>query len=123
MQIRASRYSEIDTNFADFAESRSASFFVQFWEIFVRNLKYLTRNRKAFFAIVANSLIISLMVLSVFWKIGTFPDLYKYVTPFPTEQGIADLQTAYQQYLENLTGLSFMISNQLSISASINVIM
>lgn len=39
-------------------------------------MKYLTRNRKAFAAIVFNSAMISLMVLSVFWKIAAFPDIY-----------------------------------------------
>jgi len=91
MLTHTAKYRQIETNFEDFQDMRSSSFFTQFWEIFVRNLKYLTRNRKAFAAVAANSLIISLMVLSVFWKIGTFPDLYQYITPFPTDEGIKEL--------------------------------
>ena len=82
-------------------------------------MKYLTRNRKAFAAIVLNSAMISLMILSVFWKIAAFPDLYGIIE----NDGKSAAQTAYTTYLTNITGLAFMISNQLSISASINVIM
>jgi len=67
--------------------------------VFIRNLKYLTRNRKAFAAIVFNSLIISLMIMSVFWKIGTFPDLLGMIGMPPTPEGIAAATAAYAVYI------------------------
>jgi len=71
-------------------------------------------------AAVVNTICISLLIMSVFWKIGKFPELYKY--PF-TEEGIEEANAAYAQYLVNLAGLAFMISNMMSVSASINLIL
>jgi len=130
MAVRLARFENVTTDFHEFAVARSRSFFVQFKEIFVRNILYLTRNRKAFAAIVFNASAIALMILSVFYKIGDFPDLYH----FCETDGQIDYNkvmngctskaaNAYQVYVTNLTGLAFMISNQLSISASINVIL
>jgi len=52
----------------------------------------LVRNRKAFAAVIFNSLAISLMVLSVYWHIGEFPDLFKYK---PDEEGKKLASNAY----------------------------
>ena len=48
---------------------------MQFKEIFIRNWIFLTRNRRSMAAVVFNSLIVSLMMLSVFWKVCDFPDI------------------------------------------------
>lgn len=110
------------TKLQDFASHRNSSFITQFVQIFIRNGRYLYRNKQALGGVIANSLIISLLILSVFWHIGTFPTEVQYAMEHPTEENIKEANIKYQSYIQNLTGLAFMIGNQLSISASINVI-
>lgn len=39
---------------------------------------FLVRNRKSMAAVIFNSLVISLLLLSLYWNVGAFPDLNKY---------------------------------------------
>lgn len=71
--MRQERYSEIDTNFMDFAENRKAGFCRQFCMIFDRNLKFLVRNPRTLAAVVFNALFISILILLVFQGTGNFP--------------------------------------------------
>lgn len=82
---------------------------------------FLVRNRKSLAAVIFNSTLISLLLLSVYWNVGVFPDLNKYnlLDPDQLDQANAD----YQNYIKNLSGIAFMFSNQLSFSASINVLL
>ena len=81
MDTRNDKYSEIDTNFQDFAENRSSGFWIQFKEIFKRNVQFMLRNKKALSAIFFNSFIISMMILAVYWQIAKWPDLSKNFLP------------------------------------------
>jgi len=72
---RASRYQAIDTNFQDFAENRNASFFRQFYEIFWRNMIFLVRNKRAMWAIVINSTVVSMFMLGLYYHVGNPPEL------------------------------------------------
>ena len=69
MKMRQLRYNDIDTNFEVFAQNRNSGFLKQFTEIFMRNLKYLIRNKQSLAAVFFNSFIIALMLLSVFYEI------------------------------------------------------
>jgi hypothetical protein len=121
MNTRTSRYSTINTNFKDFEENRGSSFCVQFTQIFRRNMLFLVRNRKSMAAVIFNSTLISLLLLSVYSNVGVFPDLKQYNLLDPVDRDRAN--TDYQNYIKNLSGLAFMMSNQLSFSASINVLL
>ena len=72
-------------------------------------------------AVIFNSTLISLLLLSVYWNVGVFPDLTQYNLLEPDERDQAS--SDYGNYIKNLSGLAFMISNQLSFSASINVLL
>ena len=78
LKQRMSRYNEFDTNFRDFSANRSAGFCRQYTQIFIRNFKYLTGNKQAFLGVILNTLIISLLILSIFWHVGKFPDILGY---------------------------------------------
>jgi len=82
MDSRNEKYSEIDTNFQDFLENRSSGFWIQFREIFIRNILFMLRNKRALAAIFFNSFVISIMLWAVYWKVGEFPDLKKNFEPF-----------------------------------------
>lgn len=85
------------------------------------------------YAIIGNSLIISLLILSVFWKVGDFPiDQMNQIidnwqgdpsNPKDLEDLASLVIVPYGTYVANIRGVAFMISNQLSFSASINVIL
>mmetsp|Transcript_17652 Transcript_17652/g.29827 ORF Transcript_17652/g.29827 Transcript_17652/m.29827 type:complete len:137 (+) Transcript_17652:1225-1635(+) len=77
---RGERYSRIDTNFQDFAENRQQGPLIQFKEIFLRNCKFLVRNKKSFASIYFNSLFISLIMLAAYHGAGAYPDV-----PFDTQ--------------------------------------
>ena len=72
-------------------------------------------------AVIFNSTLISLLLLSVYWNVGIFPDFSQYNILDPDD--IEEASSVYQNYIKNLSGLAFMISNQLSFSASINVLL
>lgn len=93
---RENRYVNIDTNFQDFQDKRQSNFFTQFIWIFHRNFLFMIRNKKALAGIIFNSLIIGLVVLAVFYKVGKFPDLYSYP---PTPDGFQEAQVEFQSYL------------------------
>lgn len=78
------------------------------------------RNKKAFAGVIFNSIFVSLLLLSLYYEIGQWSSLNfnKYIT----DQDLEGANDAYQKYLQNMTGLAFMLSNFLSISASVNVI-
>jgi hypothetical protein len=82
---------------------------------------FLLRNRKSTAAVVFNSTLISLLLLSVYWKVGEFPDLSVYNFADPVQRDEAS--SVYKTYVQNLSGIAFMFSNQLSFSASINVLL
>lgn len=117
--MRTSRYSTVDTNFRDFAENRGAGFLRQFKEVFVRNWLFLNRNRRALGGIIFNSFFIALIMLSIYWHVADFPDL----VGIAATRGVAKAQSDYATYVMNIRGLAFMLSNQLSISASQNAIL
>jgi hypothetical protein len=138
--IRATRYTDINTRFETFAEKRSSSHCRQFFEIFIRNFRFLLRNRKGLIAIIFNSAFIALLMLSVWHNTGYVPSnqdlIDKYVKTIvipdhPTKESlesaindqVQEFLAAYTTYLSNLSGIAFMISNQLSFSASINVVL
>lgn len=73
MNARSDRYSSVKTDFKALSELRRSNWWVQYREVFVRNWKYTIRNRKAFAAIFINSILISLMMLSVYFQVGDFP--------------------------------------------------
>jgi hypothetical protein len=74
MARRQERYTALDTNFKDFAENRGARWCMQFNEVFKRNLQFLGRNKNAISAVFFNSTFISLLILSLYWKIGIWPE-------------------------------------------------
>jgi hypothetical protein len=85
----------------------------------------MVRNKKAFAGVVFNSLIIGLMMLAVFWQVGQFGALgiQNYILDDGlTEAALEELSAAYQGYVQNLMGAAFMMSNVLSIAASVNVV-
>lgn len=119
IKLRSGRYSDIDTNFRDFAENRGAGFSRQFKEIFVRNWLFLNRNKRALFGILFNSFFVALMMLSIYYQIGVFPDIIGMVSQETDEsKALSDAQNTYNRYILNIRGLAFMMSNQLSTSAS-----
>lgn len=69
------------------------------------------RNPKAMWSIIINSLIIALVIMSVFFQTGQIGnlDLQQYY-PFDDKDKKA-MFAAFQQYVTNITGLGFMISN------------
>lgn len=83
--MRLSRFTDINTKFETFAEKRRSSFLRQWVEIFVRNMRFLLRNRKGLIAIIFNSAFIALLMLSVWYNTGDIPsneDLEKkYIGP------------------------------------------
>lgn len=85
----------------------------------------MLRNKKALAGVVFNSLMIGLMILAVFWQVGQFGALgiQNYLLEdVPREQALEELSAAYAAYVQNLMGCSFMVSNVLSIAASVNVV-
>ena len=93
---------------------------MQFTEIFKRNWKFLTRNRKNVTGVIFNSSFIALLVLSVFWKVGEWPEAkleqqiedYLATHPVPDINELrAIVSTTVGEYIQNLAGLSFLMSN------------
>ena len=72
-------------------------------------------------AVIFNSTLISLLLLSVYYNVGEFPDLTVY--DFTDPKQIDEASAVYKTYVTNLSGIAFMFSNQLSFSASINVLL
>lgn len=105
--MREQRYVDIDTNFKDFAENRGVGFLKQFKEIFVRNWIFLMRNKRALGGIFFNSIFFSLLILALFWHVGTFPDL----VAIAVKDGAEKAQSEYGTYVMNIRGLAFMLSN------------
>lgn len=77
------------------------------------------RNKRALSGVFFNAIFFSFFILSLYWKVGDFPDL----TQIAKDQGIQKAQEEYQTYVANIRGLAFMLSNQLSISASMNAVL
>ena len=87
MIVRLERFENISTDFNEFADARSRSFFIQFKEIFARNILYLTRNRKAFAAIVFNAaMIAALPLLSLGLGLDDMFVLTRYFMTFSKEK-------------------------------------
>ncbi len=122
MEIRNDRYNEIDTNFQEFAENRNSGFISQFSEIFVRNSKFLFRNKKAFSSIISNAIFIALVMLSVFYHVAVFPPSVQEKIN-SGDAHTEDDMTKYFQYRRNLGGVTLHFSNQMSVSATLNVIL
>jgi len=70
-------------------------------------------------AACSNSVGIALIFISIFWKIGDFPDLYGMIFSGHVDEARRDLT----EYITNITGLAFMLSCMMSVSSSSNVIM
>lgn len=117
IESRNTRYSNLDTNFQDFAENRSQGVCTQTKEIFIRNCKFLLRDKKSFASIFFNSLFISLIMLSVYHGVGKYPDDF----PEDTDE-CEDLKTQIEEYQHNTSGMSLNLANQLTMSASFNVV-
>lgn len=64
-------------------------------------------------AVVFNSLIIALMILSCFYQVLQFGavDIQGFISIPPDPKELSALAKAYQAYVGNVTGLGFMISN------------
>ena len=95
MNERIQRYTNIVTKLQDFALNRHSSFWTQFVQIFIRNGRYLFRNKKALAGVLFNSLIISLLILSVFWHIGEFPPEVQYAFDHPSKETIDEANVKY----------------------------
>lgn len=94
---KTEKYKCIETNFREFAENRKASFCVQLTQIFIRNNLFLFRNAGQVVGVFVTQLIISLLVISIFWQCGKFPDLLKIIldSKDPLGQGVQDAQIAF----------------------------
>ena len=75
MQERESKYNELDTNFMEFAENRGSGPIKQFIQVYIRNLKFLYRNKSAAIGLLFSCVFSALLNISVYWNIGQFPDL------------------------------------------------
>jgi len=63
-------------------------------------------------AIFFNSVIISLLLMSVFFDVGKPPDFFSiFIWSGNTDDGKKALAISLQQYIMNVRGLSFMVSN------------
>ena len=109
MLLAASKFRDFDTNFQEFAENRSSGFCTQFVQIFKRNLRYMTRNKQALAGIVFNATFITLLLLAVYYQLGQWGAI-----GFAADLSAGDLaaaQKTYAQYVQNMTGLAFLLSN------------
>ncbi len=72
MDTYAERYEGFSARFSIIQEQRSVTTWVQFREIFKRNMKYMLRNPKTLNAAFFNSIFIALLVLALFYKVGDY---------------------------------------------------
>jgi Pyruvate/2-oxoacid:ferredoxin oxidoreductase gamma subunit len=100
-------------------ETRRKSAITELVEVFKRNAKYLTRNKKSFASIFGNAIFISLIMLSVFFQVCKFPSSLK---EDYDRKDFKQLKQDIDKYYHNLIGITLMMSNQLTFSASINVV-
>ncbi|CDW81306.1 abc transporter family protein [Stylonychia lemnae] len=93
------RYEGFQARFSIIQEQRTVTPWVQFREIFKRNLVYMLRNPRTLNAAFFNAIFIGLLTLALYYKVG---DLDTY-----------DLPKDAQKAANNWVGLSFLLSNNM----------
>mmetsp|Transcript_9995 Transcript_9995/g.15126 ORF Transcript_9995/g.15126 Transcript_9995/m.15126 type:complete len:279 (-) Transcript_9995:40-876(-) len=81
-------------------------------------MRFLRRDKKSFASIFSNSFIISLIMLSVYWHVGIFPNVLGEMAGGNDSKGITD----YNEFLNNIRGISLNLSNQLAMSGSVSTV-
>eukprot|EP00347_Sterkiella_histriomuscorum_P018132 403346668 len=109
------RYEGFEARFSIIQEKRSVSTWVQFRELFKRNLKYLLRNPRTLNATLFNSIFIGLLVLAIYFKVGDMSGILNQHT-------VEDAESFYRKTIGNWVGLSFLLSNNLMFPAIMVVI-
>ena len=97
--------------FTQFAANRGTNCWKQFAALFKRNWQYLVRNPRSFNGIVFNGIFTGLLTLALFIHIGRY-------TPDMIDPG----NYQFIGYVYNLSGLGFMLANNISFSSSNSVI-
>lgn len=108
----------------EFAENRGSGPFKQFKEVYIRNVKFLYRNKSAFIGLIISNVFSALLNISVYWNIGQFPDLEKILIDGGFDEwSTQEAQRKYRRYLTDITGLAFLFANQFTISSSFDAVM
>ena len=98
--------------FRDFDQGRSNNCCKQFVEIFKRNWQYLKRNPRSWNGIVLNGVFTGLLTLSLYIHIGK-------LDPAKTDPNGPE----FVGWVYNLSGLGFLLANNISFSSSSSVIL
>lgn len=96
MDNYAKRYEGFEARFSFIQEKRTVTTWVQFREIFKRNLTYLLRNPRTLNAAFFNAIFVGLMVLSLFYKVGDYTR-----------------SRTFDQSVQNWLGISLMYGNNM----------
>jgi hypothetical protein len=122
----------LKVTFSEFAKNRQAGFVAQLCLIAARNFKFLTRNHMAIAAVFVNSIGLSLLILSLYWKVGKLPEaeIEQMVIDYldnPTPEALTYLEEQVAQvlgtFVVNLQGLATMMCTLIFIAGCMNVIL
>jgi hypothetical protein len=106
------QFSNLRVTFSAFAQDRANNCCKQFLCIFIRNWQYLKRNPRSWNGIVFNGFFTGLLTLSLYAGIGKY-DAAKIDPNGPEFIG----------WIYNLSGLGFLLANNISFSSSSSVIL
>tara|TARA_B110000285_G_scaffold230234_1_gene296462 strand:- start:311 stop:937 length:627 start_codon:yes stop_codon:yes gene_type:complete len=106
------KFANLKVTFNDFAKDRYNNSCKQFTAIFIRNWQYLKRNPRSWNGIVFNGFFTGLLTLSLYIHIGRFP-----------EEKIEQGGPEFIGWIYNLSGLGFLLANNISFSSSSSVIL
>ena len=91
----------------------------------MRNVKFLIRNKSAFYGLIVSNVFSALLNISVYWNVGVFPDLISIIV-----NGVGDEEEAlklasnkYRRYTLDIVGIAFLFSNQFSFAPSFDAVM
>jgi len=106
------KFSNLKVTFSDFAKDRANNSCKQFVAIFKRNWQYLKRNPRSWNGIVFNGVFTGLLTLSLYIHIGRW-----------TPEKIDPAGPEFIGWIYNLSGLGFLLANNISFSSSSSVIL
>ena len=103
-------FSGLNQNFDKFNKNRQSSTWTQFEAVFVRNWQYLVRNPRSLNGILFNGTFTALLCLALYIHIGDYSKI-DFNNP-----------ASYYQWIFNISGFAFLLSNNISFSSSSSVI-
>jgi hypothetical protein len=81
----------------------------------------MIRNPQQIFAIFGNSIVVSIMMLGIYWKVCDFPDTSK--IDWTNPKSVIAFKPKIERYQTNITGCTLLVCNQLVSSASSNTVL